>query len=270
MERLILLIIFYGFIGKCIAQDQSINPPAVQKEVNISFGLARLSMSERRFSAAQHNSYAPIYKLSFQRKKLNSISSLDMSFFTNRPSLDDKTYFDLKILQAAIHYNYTRKVTEELFLGGYLRFYNLFSFPKTNNALFTNNPITYTIANSIGPAVKYKRYLGRSLFINGHFDLPLLSYVIRPAYGHPYPEKYLDESVFSPTRRGMAGPLLRSGKWTLPNAFLGLRLQFRAYIVINDHFKIGANLTFEYLHYRDRQSVKLYHTDLSLAIGYLY
>ncbi len=43
---------------------------------------------------------------------------------------------------------------------------------------------------------------------------PLVSYLMRPAFGIPYPENYLQEGVYNPKDKGIAVPFVTSGKLT--------------------------------------------------------
>lgn len=78
-----------------------------------------------------------------------------------------------------------------------------------------NNPISYEAGSALNVGARISRsFTSRFSRLNASFQvlLPAVAYVIRPAYGVPYPEAFLQDGVFNHQDEGLIGPMLTSGK----------------------------------------------------------
>ena len=88
--------------------------------------------------------------------------------------------------------------------------------------------ISYTIWSSLGVAARYERPLnfkGRQLLWRTHCSLPLLAYVVRPAYSFPYTDNFLEQDQFNFEREGLAGNIIKGGKIKTVGGFTRLHFQ---------------------------------------------
>jgi len=212
------------------------------QEVYIKVGFSRVGITDHRLSAITHRSWAPRYGLSHTKTTPHSLSTFSMLFSIANSSTQGP--LSIMSIMPNINYSYQRKVREGLWLGGYIDHMTLLNFPKTSSGLMNNNPISYHIAQSVGPRVTYTRGLtlgGNELLLQSSAQTSLLSYMIQPAYGHPYPTQFLKEEVFSPDRSGMAWPLIKSGKLATVNQVFSFRIELSIAYMINDKLKIGID-----------------------------
>jgi hypothetical protein len=90
------------------------------------------------------------------------------------------------------------KVADGTWFGGYINSISLVNLPKNpGQTFFVNNPVSYTISKSLGPSMTYSHGFKNDFNISSTIQMATLSYVIQPIYGHPYPEKYLEEGVLA-------------------------------------------------------------------------
>ncbi|AKD53913.1 hypothetical protein [Spirosoma radiotolerans] len=78
-----------------------------------------------------------------------------------------------------------------------------------------NNPVSYDAGSAISIGTRANHsFSGRFSRLAASFQLsiPVVAYVIRPAYGVPYPEAFLKNGVFNHQDEGLVGPMLTSGK----------------------------------------------------------
>ncbi|MGB3180595.1 MAG: hypothetical protein WBB45_04355 [Cyclobacteriaceae bacterium] len=83
------------------------------------------------------------------------------------------------------------------------------------NSLYSNNLLSYELALSAEAAARlsYDLTIGdKDVQLAWDLSLPLLSYIIRPAEGLPYPIEYLEDGEFNLEDDGLPGATLFSGK----------------------------------------------------------
>ncbi|MEM6377843.1 MAG: hypothetical protein AAF705_06505, partial [Bacteroidota bacterium] len=98
------------------------------------------------------------------------------------------------------------------------------------------------------------------------FNLPLLTYVIRPAYGLPYPEDFLEDGTFDFQRTGMTGTLLTSGKIRSLGYFQQFRFRLGlASLLTSQQHEIGLSYLFDYLNVKDIKPVRQIKNGLQLS-----
>ena len=90
------------------------------------------------------------------------------------------------------------------------------------NSGYENNLLSYELASSLSLAARFYKSLtirGRRLWLSYQIALPAMTYLIRPAYSIPYPEKFLRDGVYNFADAGVAGPGLASGSLVSFNRF---------------------------------------------------
>jgi len=143
----------------------------------------------------------PVQYLGFQTRTgyefgaANKITRIELSFAKNFDKVEGVVNY--VNLNSGIRYTHLRATKRpNFYVGGYLDYGNLLVFPR--GAEFTNNPITYTFWLSIGAAANWTKQIQikqQKLNVSVNGALPLLGYVIRPAYAHPYAENYLVDLI---------------------------------------------------------------------------
>ena len=224
-------------------------------------------LSARNFQAASW-AFGTIYRKETDKKREALIFT-----YSSAITEDPKGLLRIKLISPQVQYSHQRKVGN-LWLGGFIDSYSLLKFPQAPAGIFNNNPISYTITKSIGPMISSDFSLRETedsrIFAVPSLQMGLLNYAIRPAYGHPYPDEYLTEEHFSPTRRGMAGPLLRSGKLKLPHKYQMIRFSLGLFYQIRSRYKIGLNYEFYFQRDGGVHSSHTVNHDLGLSATYLY
>jgi hypothetical protein len=180
--------------------------------------------------------------------------------------------FNIHSINSNVHFAYQRKVADGTWLGGYINTLSLINFPKNpGQSFFVNNPVNYTISNSIGPSLSYSRGFDYNFNVASTIQTAALSYVIQPIYGHPYPEKFMEESVFNPTKGKMVGPLLRSGKFLTFKKFRHMNIQMSLFYVFNNNFKAGVDYNYSnYMANANGKAVRMNNHDFFITTGLLY
>jgi len=184
----------------------------------------------------------------------------------------DGGLLSLMTIRPEIYYSYERKVKDGIWLGGFFDNNTLLNFPTNTSSVFNSNPISYTIAQSIGPRVSYLKSLDNNkINLRTSAQVSLLSYVVQPAFGHPYPSQFLEEGKFNPTREGMAWPLTKSGKIATVNKFNSFRVELGFFYHINNSLKIGVdyNLNIQYANTRGKSTYISNH-DIFLGATYIH
>lgn len=244
MKFILSIAITLVFVGTLIGQENSI-----RNEITIKVGFSRTAIKDARISALTQKTWSPKYGMSYRKANAKRISQLDFEF-TNVNSKNG-TLLNLSSIIPKVNYSYKRKVDNGLWVGGFIDHITLLNFPKTRTSLFNNNTISYLMTASIGPSISYDK---SDLFgvdkLNFRTDAqaPLLSYVIQPEFGHPYPRKYLEQDTFSPTRDGLAGPLLKSGRLVTINKFRSLNISFSFQYLVSDKIGFSLNLNSQLLY----------------------
>lgn len=255
------------------AYTQDDLPGYNQKELTIGIGLSRSSVKDARISARTFNSWSPKYRVAYTKINDNRISALDIQFaFMNN---NGNGLLGLNSIRSNVNYCYQRKVAEGVWFGGFIDNNTLLNFPKTQSSHFNNNPISYTISKSIGPRITYqKNYLRNDAIkyqIRTSAQTSLLSYLIQPAWGHPYPSQFLKEGTFNPERNGMAWSIVKSGKVKSLRAFRSFRVELGFYVHLNNSFRVGLDMQTE-LRYANAigKGVSFKGNDIMLGATYLH
>lgn len=252
------------------AQDHQNNPK--NKDITLKFGLSKAQLKDDRLSGKVHHSWAPKFSISHIEVKENSRNHFQVDFVSMKFSKSDKL-FNINSINSNVHFAYQRKVTDGTWLGGYINTLTLINFPKSpGQTFFVNNPVNYTLSSSIGPSFTYSQGFENNNFnVTSTVQTAALSYVIQPIYGHPYPEKYMEEGVFSPTKGNMVGPLMRSGKFLSFKKFRHMNIQMSLFYVFNNNFKAGVDYNYSnYMANANGKAVKMNNHNFFLTTGLLY
>lgn len=274
--KVIITALFFniGFMNSIFGQSDASQIP-YGKEIGLRIGISKTKVQDQRLSARSFSNWSPKYGLVFGSKKENRWSQNIIDFTYVKGNKKDP-YFTIHSFIISSTYSYQRKVGEGLWLGGFTKHHTVLNFPKSlYSSIFTNNTISYTISQSIGPKISYTSTPAspneNTLAGVTSFQTPILAYLIQPIYGHPYPEKYLKEGTFQPTRAGMAWPMIASGKLESLSKYSSFQLELGVFYYISDRFKIGATYEGEMMYANaNGKSVKLRTNDIVISPGYLY
>lgn len=214
----------------------------------------------------------PVQYLGFQTRTgyefgaANKINRIELSFAKNIEKVEGLVNY--VNLNSGIRYTHLRATKRSNFyLVGYMDYGNLLIFPR--GAEFTNNPITYTFWLSVGAAAKWKKAIQLrqkkiNIAVNG--ALPLLGYVIRPAYAHPYAENYLVDGVFDFERTNMGKYLVKSGHLRSLNQFMNAQLKTTVGVPFGKKaHEIGLSYNWEFVWVGGVQ--KIWHSQQQLSIN---
>lgn len=251
------------------AQD---NPSSIKRrDVTLKIGLSRALVMDKRLSGIEHKSWGPRYSISHTEFTQNSRTHFQVDFANPTGSPSSKI-FRLKTVNSNVQLTYQRQMAEGVWVGGFMNTHTLINFPKSALAsFFTNNPISYTLTQSIGPAVSFTPGFNSEAPSTGTVQAAALSYVIQPIYGHPYPEKYFKEGVFDPNRTNMTLPLLKSGQLRTVNKLAHFNVQMSLYYVFSNNFKLGMDYNYGYfMANTSGKPVKMKNNDVFVTTGFLY
>lgn len=253
-------------------QAQEMNATEFQ-EIGILLGWRFNRVMDQRYAQVTKKMSQPMYGMYYRKERKQKREELRFTMSRTR-SKGSPELLSFKTIMPQVSYSHQRKVGN-LWIGGFLDSFTLLNMPQSTTSFFGNNSISYTIVGGLGPMIGYEHNLlentDNRLSLNTNARIGLLNYVVRPAYGHPYPEKYLTEENFSPTRADMAGPLLKSGKLRTVNNYQ----MFRFVLGINYYHKgkIKLGLQYELYGQNNRSKVDRSRTlmqDLIFGASYLY
>lgn len=268
-----LLVISLPFTASFAQNDAAFIPYG--KEIGLRFGLSKTKINDQRLSAKTFTNWSPKYGIVFGTRKENRWSSNQLDFTYVKGHKKDP-YFTLNSIIISHTYSYQHKVGEGFWMGGFTNNRTILNFPKSlYGSMFTNNMISYTTAQSIGPKLSYGHILtnrlDKPIEALTSVEVPILAYLIQPIYGHPYPSRYLEEGTFDPTRAGMTIPMLKSGKFVSLSGYKGLNIEIGIYYYASERFKIGASYQGELLYANaNGKSVQLQSNDFIINPSYLY
>ena len=244
----------------------------LHQEIGIRFGTSFTAYNEARYSAMTKKYIQPKIGLVYSKWNEKKREELSLSYTsTFQPSNPKNLWY--KIIHPEVNYTYQRKV-DDAWIGGFFQSSTILNFPKNGKKLFGNNPISYTIANSLGVAVDLVEPLLEN--DNRRLDLilggrtALLSHVIRPNYGHPYPEHYLQEDVFTPTRSGLGKSIPKSGKLRTLDKFQNMKLVLGLNFYYKDHLKVGVQYERNFQRIKEGKQSTYKSHDLMFGVSYVY
>lgn len=239
-------------------------------EIGITIGISQLGIQDDRISAISKSGKAPVFGINYKSISPKTKQEWSISFMMANHIGDDQL-LTAKVIRPNVSYSYERKI-KQIWFGGFFDSSTILHFPRTNTRHFENNPISYTISQSLGPKISMNQNFGN----NNQWEFgtaaqfSLLNYVIRPAYGHPYPEKYVESGTFHPTRRNMTGPLLRSGKLHSFDKFQSFKVVFGISYFLSDQIKVSIRYQISQLKTKDLQQSKFSTQEILFGINYHY
>lgn len=196
----------------------------------------------------------------------SKLNRIELSFSKNFQK--EKGLANFVNLNSGISYTHLRATKQaDFFLGGYVSYGNLLVFPDGIGE-YENNPITYSFWLSTGIATKWKKSIQiQQQKINLSFDgaLPLLGYVIRPAYAHPYADNYLVDGIFDFDRTDMGKYLIKSGDLRSLNQFVNAKFKTTVSVPFGKKaHEIGMSYNWEFLWIGGVQ--KIWHAQQQLSL----
>ncbi len=261
----LLLLISGSFVR---AQD---NIGIAYNEISLDYGIGLTKVKENRYYNGSRHTRLHNFGMAYTIQKERARTTIEMSFATNFDRGSKLTWY--QIIKPDFTLNHQRKVGEH-WVGAYMQTATILNFPVTRVGSFGNNPLSYTIAQNLG--VSYRKNFDLPLIEDtswqGYVDArsSLLNYVIRPAYGHPYPEHFLDEKHFTPTRRGIGTSIAKSGKIRTVDKYQSIHVVLGIRYFINDNMAFGLRYKFDYQGQVSDQSSSLSQHALNLRVSYIY
>lgn len=245
------------------------NFPTNRKELTLGIGFSKMSLYDNRYSAQTFSSTQPSYHFSYKWQREDTRQEIAVDFAMDM-KFDRSKILDLTFIKPTMRYS-LQKRSNDLWIGGVVSTATLLNFPRSRTGHFNNSPISYTFANSMGPKVSYNLSPDDSRFsIEADLEAALLGYVVRPAYGHPYPTKFLESGTFTPTRAGMTSSLIRGGKLMTIGKFNSINLVLGFSYMIGDHVKLGVHVNVNHLSVYDVNQLSSTSTDVLFTTSYIY
>jgi hypothetical protein len=268
VNNAILILIFCSWSILINAQDHE---KIKNRDLTLKIGLSKAQLQDSRLSGKTHQSWSPKYSISHIEVKENSRNHFQVDFVSMKFGKSGQP-FGIRSIHSNVHFAYQRKIADGTWFGGYINTLTLINFPKNpGQTFFVNNPVSYTLSKSIGPSVTYSPGFDNHLNMASTVQAAALSYVVQPIYGHPYPEKYMEEGVFSPTQKNMVGPLIRSGKFLSFKKFRHMNIQLSVFYAFDNNFKMGIDYNYSnYMANANGKAVKMKNQDIFLTTGLFY
>jgi len=267
-KSIITALFVFLFIASSTAQKDNIT----RKEIGVQTGTSFTSVYDSRYSNLTKRYVQPKYGLYYQKWNNKKRTELLLNY-TMTTNVENPQNLWYKIIHPEVLYTYQRKANKN-WIGGYFHSSTLLNFPKNDKGLFGNNPISYTIAHSLGFAINRTEHLiqhkNHRLEVDMSAKVALLNHVVRPIYGHPYPEHFFQEDVFTPTREGLGSSIFKSGKIKTLDKYQNFKFSLGLNYYFKDHLNIGLQYqgNFQKVKEGKQSSYKLH--DLSIGIGYAF
>ncbi|MEM6807108.1 MAG: hypothetical protein AAF696_37245, partial [Bacteroidota bacterium] len=142
-----LLILSTAFLPMN-AQDQA---QLKVQEIGVHLRWRFSQMKDSRLSAQTFHLSTPSFGTIYRKETSQKREALIFTYASTRTS-DPKGLLKLKLINPQVRYSHQRKVGN-LWVGGFIDHFSLMRFPNGPAGIFNNNPISYTISNSIGPMI---------------------------------------------------------------------------------------------------------------------
>lgn len=154
-------------------------------------------------------------------------------------------------LKPVINYQYLFLKKRQIALGAEIQIGSLLEF-RSGLAPSTNQ-ISYLIWNSIGISVNKSFYINtpKIKFPLALFSsMPIISYVVRPSYSFPFPDRFLEQENFNFDLDNLGSNIIKGGKLKTLNSYINLNLGLQAYKIFdNSNFGVSVKYQFNYLSY---------------------
>ena len=267
-KSLITALFVLLFLAPLMAQTDNNS----RKEIGVKYGTSFTSINESRYSNLTKKYVQPKYGLYFSKWNNRKRTELMFNYFMTM-NVEDPENLWYKIIHPEVLYTYQRKVKNN-YIGGYFHSSTLLNFPRNDEGLFGNNPISYTIAHSLGFAINRTENLieneNHRLSLEASAKVALLNHLIRPMYAHPYPEHFFQEDVFNPTREGLEDSIHRSGKITTLNKYQNIKFSLGLNYFLKERVRVGIQYQGNFQRVNlGKPSTYLAH-DLMLGMGFIF
>lgn len=267
MKHLFLFCLLGGICWTPIYGQQ------VQDRV-ISLGLLSSSSQVRlwdsRLSNAAKLQNPCTYTIQFGKQKRRYEELLQFSYTTSGRQTSSGL-LSYHIIHPQVKYTYLRRVANFRW-GGFFHSSTLLNNPRSTTGMFGNNPIAYSISHGIGLSAGFVTRLWEKrdtrFMMRADLQYALLAHIIRPAYGHPYPEAFLQEDNFDPTRKGMLRTLPKSGTWESLDRYQYLFAKLQLQYHFRFHWTLVAGVEWEQEHIHSQQASSW--RSLRYQLGMLY
>jgi len=183
--------------------------PSKSAYIGVNVGWALSQTQDKRLSNQYKHFSNPVYQLSFGNRTATRRYDTVLSFQYDNTSTTSRS-MGVRQIQPEV-FSRLQWYNSGFWIGPTFESSTLLLSPKGKG--FSNSPISYTISNGLGIAVNRQWTSDDAkLSFDTGIESSLVSYIIRPAFGHPYPEGFLEDGTFHPTRAGMGRTIARSGK----------------------------------------------------------
>jgi len=264
--KLFLFCALLSSLNSLLSQEV---PQVYSKEIGFSVGIGKTYTKETRYSNVIKENKTLHFGMSFSKSNETTRQSHDFDFSYSLDGTGDKVSF--KLISPKYNFGYQKKY-KGLWIGGSFNNETLLLFPRAKRNYFTNNPISYTINTGLGLMVSdvYEIKTDANKRLTAYWDVntSLINYLIRPAYAHPYPEHYLENDRFSPTRKDMWKSIVKGGKIKTVNKFQNINVVLGINYFYNDSIKLGLSYQFYTMNIQDDKSFN--HNDHSLNVNFHY
>jgi len=230
----------------------------------IEAGMSLQKVLEKRFTAdAQYESnFHSNFHYEFGKKA--NINRITLGLAANTPNKQNST--DIIQVLGEFKYTHLRPLKQSHYLGFFVDNGNAFSIPIT--AWSGNNSLSYSLWASVGLASYWEKNISinnRQIIASFDAAIPLLGYVVRPAYGHPYAENFLEDGTFNFDRIGMGKYILTSGKIRSLNSFRTINTKASIAIPFGEKaHQIGLAYAWKYVHIGNDRPIWIAQHQLSI------
>ncbi len=254
----------------CIGQVYSQSDTTSSRGITINYSFNNESFEDTRFSFRNRVEPGFTSSLLLFWKKNRSRHSFRLGFGKNFPQRAGELVA-FNNLRPEFIYTYQREIAN-WYVGGYFGLGSLLSFPTGLWA--GNNNISYSIWGSVGLATEFQKRLpfnNERFAIFSRLRIPIVSYVIRPSYGLPYPEDFIEDGVFNFQREGMGRYVLSSGNLNSLNTFQKAYFEvgFSSYFAKKRH-EIGLSYILDYLKIDEVKEVKQVKNGIQLSTNFKF
>ena len=267
---LLCIVILIGGPQDIFAQEESLM--GKRNEIGFKIGYSFASVHEERFSSVSKNVIMPSATLFFSKQGLESKHEWALSYRGTAKSAGG-SLLNFKVFHPEFQYSYLRKIGNQ-WIGAFINSSNLIVIPDSPLGGFSNNPVSYTLANSFGLKVEKNHALFNNekhrLELQSSMQMALLSHVVRPAYAHPYPEDFLKESTFNPTREGMPSSVMSSGKIRSIKDYQSFTVKLGLGYYFNNNFKMNLSYTAQLESNTASHNSRIVSNDLHVGMAFVY
>lgn len=243
MKNSIIITLTLAFILSFSTLQGQDNLDGIRHTIGVELGYAFANVQESRFSKLTKQIRSPKFGMNYSKENTTTKQVLAVHY-TGLGAAQSSKGLLYNLIRPEVNYAYLRKYKMN-WVGGFFNSTTLLNMPKSSLVGFGNNPISYTIAQSLGIRLERDHDIsikGKDVQVSGSSQFSLLSHLIRPAYGHPYPEDFLNEDAFSPTQAGLASSLIKSGKIVSVNKYMSFQISLSISYQFKDH--VSAKLIY--------------------------